>query len=381
MARLRVGVACRSISGVTGTTTGILEHAKRMAARGWDVHLIGETLDKPRVREAGASAHTLFRLPFLRKLRRRFFARQADRALARGRFDWTVGHGDNLHQDSLALHNCVHLAHELIHGKPLPGDSTVGRLHAHVLREKSFKVLVANSRLMADDVASRWGIEPARIRVIHPGYDPTRFKAEDRPRLGRALREKLGVAEGAVLVGLVTSGDFQKRGVGLFLKALARLSAAAKGRTHALVVGQETRLGSYRGLAQETGLGERLKFLPPERDVAPYYHALDVYAFPALIEEFGQSVQEAMACGVAVVTSARVGASELVTGPARSILLEAPEEKAFSAKMQSLILDSGLRRAWAAIGLDAARGNTWDENFKKTLACYEEFGLKTGATR
>ena len=147
--------------------------------------------------------------------------------------------------------------------------------------------------------------------MIHPGFSQSRFRPQDWP-LGAPLRRELGMAEGEILLGLVTSGDFVKRGVALFLKAVGGLREELRSKLHVLIVGREKDLEPYRRLAGEAGLGERARFLAPRPEVERIYHALDLMVHPALFEEFGQSVQEAMACGVPVVTSARVGAAELL---------------------------------------------------------------------
>src|SRR5262245_54949495 len=116
----RVAVACRWIDGVSGATTYILERTRRFARIGWDVPLFGERLDLRRIREAGGIPHLLRGWPWGSFVKRRFFAWRFDRAIDGPNFDLIEGHGDILAQDVLVLHNCVHAAHETVHGVPLP---------------------------------------------------------------------------------------------------------------------------------------------------------------------------------------------------------------------------------------------------------------------
>jgi len=106
-------------------------------------------------------------------------------------------------------------------------------------------------------------------------------------------------------------------------------------------------------------------------DVAPFYHALDAYVHPARYEEFGQSVQEALACGVPVVAGGLVGAAELLGGEAREFLLEKGGAEELAGKLLDLARDRGLRGRLGASGPPAVAANTWDRNFSATLACYE----------
>lgn len=370
MDRPRIAIACRQVAGVTGTTTGILEHCRRLSALGWAVDVYGERLDEERVRAAGAAPRRLWRLPWGGYAKRALFSWLFDRAAARGGYDLLWGHGDTLRQDVLSLHNCVHAAHEAVRGRPAP-EAGVARLHGRILRERRFKLLIANSELMRREVVSRFGVPEDSVVVVRPGYDEGRFRAEDKARLRGPARRELGVGEGELLVGLITSGDFLKRGVGTFLSALARLPQGLRERLRALVVGRESRLGPYRRAA-ELALPGRVIFREPRPDVAPMYHALDLYVHPALYEEFGQSVQEAMACGVPALTSARVGASELL----REGALAAPDELPLAEGMRALLSDEALRARRAAEGLAACRANTWETNFRATLACLERLLYK-----
>lgn len=367
----RVAIGARSVAGFTGLTTTVIEHARRFAAAGWDVDIFAEKLAIERIDAAGAHAHRIRRWPVGRYSRRRMFAERFDRSIHRFSFDLVRGHGDLFSQDVLCLHNCVHAAHEAIHGRPLAASSDVGRIHSRVLSEQSFELMIANSRLMKDDVMARFGIPQDRIAVIHPGHDPRRFRPDDRAKLGAPLREALGVRGGELLIGLITSGDFEKRGVALFLTALARLDQETQTKIRVLVMGKERRLDRYRDLARHTGLGERIRFVEPDESIEQYYHALDVYVHPALFEEFGQSVQEAMACGVPVVTSRRVGATELYGPEADAFVLDAPDADALAAAMTRFVGDSALRRHVAEIGRRACRANSWDENFRRHLELYE----------
>lgn len=362
----RIAIACRQVSGVTGTTTTILEHVRRLSALGWEVHLYGEKLDAQRIDSAGGRAHVLRALPWGSYLKRRLFAWLFERAVAKERFDLLWGHGDTLRQDVLSLHNCVYAACES-RGEKVPPSSGAARLHARMLAERRFSRLIANSQLMREDVVRRYGIPRADAEVIYPGYDPKRFSPSDRERLGPPMRRELGVSAGQVLIGLITSGDFVKRGVSLFLRSLGRLSPESKGKVRVLIVGQETRLGRYEAEASQS-LPGKVRFSPPSAQVERFYHALDILVHPASFEEFGQSVQEALACGVAVVTSRKVGASELIKGEARDMLLDLPDEAALASSIERLVQDGGLRRRLGLESAQAVSGNTWDDNFSRTLA-------------
>ncbi|MDD5657395.1 MAG: glycosyltransferase family 4 protein [Elusimicrobia bacterium] len=370
MAGLSVAIAARRVEGLSGTTTTIIEHSRRLAALGCRVQVFGERLDRGRIRAAGAETRWIPGWPWGSAFKRRFFAVICDRVLAGRGFDLVHGHGDNFAQDVLSLHNCVHAAHEAVRGEPLPAASGVGRVHERILREGRFRLLIANSGLMRDEVRGRFGVPAEKIEVIYPGYDPGRFQPADRDILRGPARAELGVGGEEALFGLITSGDFVKRGVDTFLAAMRRvLRAGVKAR--ALVIGKEARLAPYLRRAEAEGVAQATRFLSPTADIARWFHALDVYVHPARYEEFGQSVQEALACGVAVVAGRRVGAAELMRGEARDFLLERGDAEELAGKLVRLAREPERRARLAAQGPAAVAGNTWDANFRATLACYQ----------
>lgn len=366
----RIAVACRWLNGFGGTTTGILERTRRLSREGWEVHFFAERIEPERAREAGGIPHRLWGWPWGKHWKRRFFAWNFERA-AGTRYDLVEGHGDTLSQDVLALHNCVHAAHEAIFGAPLPADSSVGRLHERILREDRFQRLIANSRLMKEELTRRFNLSPKKIDVVYPGFESLQFQRKDREIFGRQKREELGVREGELLIGLVTSGDFKKRGVDLFIQALAGLRPELRSKVNGLVVGKEKRLSDYQRMAQQANLGDRILFLPAAPKVQQIYHALDVFLYPALYEEFGQSVQEAMACGLPVLTSRRVGAAELLEKAGKDVVLERPETTLFTRKLETLMESSDLRRQWGDLSAAAVQENDWDVNFKRTREIYD----------
>jgi len=363
----RVAVAARRVQGLSGAARMIVEHARRLALHDWEVHVFAEKLDKKALLEAGAVPHWVPAWPWGSWLKRRAFAAAADGMTKQ--FDLVHGHGDLLDQDVLSLHNCVHAAHEALHGSPLPEADAVGRMHSIQLSQGRFRALVANSNLMKDDVSRRFGVPADKIHVIHPGYDSCRFNAGGREDFGPTTRAELGVKPGELLYGLVTSGDFEKRGLKPFLRAFAAV-AAKRPEARALVVGKEARLGPYLALARELGIADRVIFRDPIPEVWRYYHALDVYVHPAKWEEFGMSVLEALACGLPVITGASVGAAELMKGEQREYVLADPAGAALESAMLDLASPS-LRDNAGALGPASALPCAWDRGASALHDLYE----------
>jgi UDP-glucose:(heptosyl)LPS alpha-1,3-glucosyltransferase len=270
----------------------------------------------------------------------------------------------------LSLHNCVHAAHEAATGEPLPASDAVGRLHSLQLSERRFRLLAANSRLMRDDIIHRFNVPEDLIEVVYPGFDPKRFRAGDRSRYGASLRAELGLTVDQPLFGLITSGDFEKRGLTPFLRAFAKVSQQVP-TARALIVGKETRPGPYVKLAADLRISDKIFFRAPIPDVERLYHGIDIYVHAAKWEEFGMTVLEALACGVPVITGSKVGASELFGGQSREFVLADMSPEALAGAMNRLARDPVLRARLSSSAPAAAAPCTLAAHGAAVLSLYE----------
>jgi UDP-glucose:(heptosyl)LPS alpha-1,3-glucosyltransferase len=369
----RIAIVYRTVSGLSGVPGIVLDHARRLSEGGHRVSLIGETFDRDRVAQTGADSIRIRKLPLPKSWRLRWFMKRA--GYLSENFDFVVGHGHSMRQHVFHLHNCIRLAHEKMHDHAPPPDDPVLLLQERMLRSGEFKLCIANSRLMQHELTARYGIPESRIRVVYPGSDPSRFNNAARVHHRETVRRELGIGALTLAVGLITSGDFRKRGVDIAIDAFSELPAAIRRQAMLLIAGRESRLEQYRRLVAARGLDNQIRFLPPSPQVERYYHALDLYIHPARFEEFGLSVQEAMACGLPVIASRQVGAMELLPQAARDALPDRLDAATLAARMRQLIEDVTLREQWRDYGRQAVANNSDAASFERVLAVYREAGL------
>jgi UDP-glucose:(heptosyl)LPS alpha-1,3-glucosyltransferase len=214
-------------------------------------------------------------------------------------------------------------------------------------------------------------VDRALIRVVYPGFDPGRYHPRPRPDASHILRRHLRVDDDTVLAGLVTSGDWEKRGVATFIEALATVNRGGQ-RVHGIITGKERSANRYLGIARERGIADRVHILPPAAALENVYGALDVFVYPAQLEEFGMCVQEAMACGLPVVCGRRIGATELLDPPAAAMLLDSVNAGTVAERLASFVDDEDLRRQTGSINAASVARNTWDVSAAGVIAVYED---------
>lgn len=83
-------------------------------------------------------------------------------------------------------------------------------------------------------------------------------------------------------------------------------------------------------------ISERVTFAPTLMDVKNYFYLLDAFVLPAHIEEFGRSVLEAMYCRIPAIATHTVGASEIIEGAGRELVMEKITKEELISKMERL---------------------------------------------
>lgn len=328
----------------SGSARTAFENIKYFSSLGYEVHVACLTLDKNLIKELGAIPHKM--IPYFKSTglwRRKWYNLQVRLLRKKLKPELTLGHGDINDQDVLTLHNCVFLASELIHGSPLDPKSEMAKIHGQILRENNFKKMIANSELMKIDTIKRFNVSPEKIHVVYPAVDTTIFFPKPLERF--AIRKRFGF-EDKLVIALVTSGNFKKRGLDLFLEAIKLLPADLRSQADFRIVGKNQNLGP---------LEAKISFDPPMRDIENYYNAIDIFVLPARIEEFGRVVLEAMACGLPVITTDKVGAGELLEGLSREFVIPSNDAPSLTFALKTLIENSDLRASLAKINYTSAQ--------------------------
>ncbi len=97
-------------------------------------------------------------------------------------------------------------------------------------------------------------------------------------------------------------------------------------------------------LVQQLSLEECVTFLPvvPKEKVADYYWNHDVLILPSYNEAIGRVVPEAMACGLATITSDTVGANVYVEDGKTGLIFPTGDRKALSHLLQKVVTTMNL---------------------------------------
>lgn len=327
----------------SGACRSVHEEIKYFNALGHKVHTIAENSNDKDIIASGATPHKSKRYFWQKKFKRRLqFSNESIKLAKKLNADLIIGHGDLQFPDVHFIHNCVHLASEKIDGKLLPESDEMYQTHTPIFDNRQFKHIVANSIIAKDELIKRFQINEKDISVIYPAVDENRFKKLGLEKRNK-IRTKLGIKKEEFLIGLITSGNFKKRGVDRFFNAINLIPKDLAEKSHFIFVGKDKLPPKYQEILDNSPYKDRVKLLPIIDNVEEYFNALDIFVLPARIEEFGRVVAEAMACGSPVITTKWVGASELMTGKSSQFIYDGEDNTELSKLMEKLLRDSDLR--------------------------------------
>ncbi len=186
---------------------------------------------------------------------------------------------------------------------------------------------IAVSRDVAARFLRRFGLTPAKLRVVPNGIDLTRF---DRPRPGVNQAPWKAMA-GRPVVLTVARLDRQKGHVHL-LEAAALVPEATF-----VLAGDGPERGALESRAGELGLADRVFFLGYRTDVPALLSSCDLFVLPSLFEGLPLAVLEAMAAGKPVIASAIGGVDEVVTHGDTGLLVPPANPPALAGAIRAVL--------------------------------------------
>lgn len=271
-----------------------------------------------------------------RRHREKHFAAKARQLLAKHHFDLVQSHeridgcdiyraGDGVHAVWLQQRKRVLPAWRRASISISPYHHYVCQAERQLFENPRLRAVICNSNMVKQQIVERFEIAADKLHVIYNGVDIERFSPHNKQAQRTELRHMLAIPDNIATAAFVGSG-FQRKGLSVVLKSIA----AGSENCHLLVVGTDKRLQSYRRLANDLGLTERVHWLGVQQDVAPYYSAADYFFLPSLYDPFPNVVFEALASGLPVITSQQCGAAEILTDGVNGFVCDALDSAGFT---------------------------------------------------
>jgi D-inositol-3-phosphate glycosyltransferase len=220
-----------------------------------------------------------------------------------------------------------------------------------------------------DEIVDYCDIDPAKVSVIPPGVDLSRF----RPMSQNQSREFLGYGEekNILFVGRLEP----LKGLDVLFRAVAALEDL--GNITLNVVGgdenseEKTRLQT---LASRMKLTQNIRFIGSvsQHELPLHYNAADVCVLPSHYESFGLAALEAAACGRPVVASEVGGLPTIVLNGSTGYLVEPRHSDTMAERLCELLDDDMLRSRMGSAARTHAETLGWDRAADALLDRYRE---------
>lgn len=220
-------------------------------------------------------------------------------------------------------------------------------------------------RTLAPSTATLWTLRGRGFQNVHlwgRGVDLDRFNPGHR---STALRRELA-PDGEVIVGYVGRLAREKQ-----VEHLAAVCGIDGVRV--VIVGDGPEAASLRQVMPEA----RFVGFRSGDELSAYMASLDVFVHTGLDETFCQSLQEAMASGVATVAPGAGGPLDLVRHRETGFLWSPEAPETLMGAVQQLVGDESLRKSMGRAGrLDAER-RPWSLVMEQLVTHYRETALST----
>ena len=228
--------------------------------------------------------------------------------------------------------------------------------------------VIAVSEATKRDVVEIFGVPSERVDVVYNGVD-TGFSPAAAGEIG-AFRRRKGLPERYILhLGTLEPRKNLVRLVQAFhttrqqgLGDVKLVLAGGKGWGYDDIFAEVSRLG----LEQDVLFPGYV----PDDELAWWYRGAELFCYPSLLEGFGLPVVEAMACGVAVITS-NISSLPEVAGEA-ALLVDPTSVAALAEALVTLLTDQASAGALREKGPPQAARFSWQRTAEQTAAVYRK---------
>ena len=238
-------------------------------------------------------------------------------------------------------------------------------------------IVLANTRVEADDLVRLYDADPLRIEEVPLGVDHAFFSPGSR--IG--ARAALGLDPHDPV--LLYVGRIQPlKGTELAIRSLAGSHHTS---AKLLVVGGPSGTDGHvevdriHRLTHELGLHERVRFVAPQPHhlLSSYYRAADVCLVPSRSESFGLVALEAGACGTPVIASNVGGLQTIVDDASTGFLIDDRDPDTWSAHVDQLLEDRVLAESMAAAAAARSHRYAWSYTAARLRRLYTDLTVRS----
>jgi glycosyltransferase involved in cell wall biosynthesis len=212
--------------------------------------------------------------------------------------------------------------------------------------------LIVPSHFVKREILNYLNIASNLIDIVPPGYDKDLFKPLDE-EFKKEFLKRYGIDEPFILfVGSL----FPYKNIKTLLKTFLDIQGKIP---HSLVV-----IGKKELSQEKLPEQKRIHYLDYVRveDIPGFYSYAEIYVHPSLVEGFGMTIVEAMACGTPVISS-NGGSLPEVVGKA-GVLFDPSDSQQLGERLLTVIYNKSLQNEMREMGFQQVKQYSWEKTAK-----------------
>jgi UDP-glucose:(heptosyl)LPS alpha-1,3-glucosyltransferase len=239
-----------------------------------------------------------------------------------------------------------------------------------MLDDRRAERVIANSRMVKEEIVDLYHFRPDRIDLIRNGVPLSEFEFD--PAVREKARVDLGLTVEDLAVLFVGSG-WERKGLRYAIEAV---EAVKTRKMRLLVAGR----GNQTVFATSSA-----RFLGEIADLRPFYAAADLFILPTMYDPFSNASLEALASGLPVITTRANGFSEIMEDKIHGSIVDRADDVAALRNALELWADPTWRSAARSAILKRAAQFDISKNVEQTIAVLvqaaAEADLRSGKMR
>lgn len=194
-------------------------------------------------------------------------------------------------------------------------------------------------------LALKAGADENKITIIYNSCEEILFSPKDRS----SARKKCNLPNDIKVI-LFVGNLIKLKGVDTLIKAIKILNCKFP-NFFLVIIGQGEEKENLESLVREHNLSDKVKFegWMPQKDLAGYYNAADVFVLPSIVEGHSIALLEAMASGLPIVASNIDGNKESIKDRLNGLLFKSGNEKMLAQCLEDIITNSQLQQQMSRI--------------------------------
>jgi len=229
------------------------------------------------------------------------------------------------------------------------------------------RVIVLSESLA--EYAIKLGASSSHIAVIPSGIDCSYFDPSKREvvETAKKVRDRIDV-EDEVIIGYI-GRLVPVKGLKYLLMAMNEVQREYA-NTHLLMVGDGFQRKELKRMSDRLKLNA--SFVGWEKDVLPFYAAIDIFVLPSVLEGLSNSLLEAMAMGKPVIATDVGGNKDVIVDGENGFLVPPGNPSSISSNLKGLIEREDLRKEMGSINRETVKRRfSWKDSVSKVESVYK----------